>query len=201
MSFNENHAFSQAIAFGATGGPEYSTGVVELWGGAEQRNQRWATARYRYQLSLAPQDAEATQTLYAFFHTVARGAQVGFRFRDFNPGESVGLNEPLGLGTGGSADYPLRKRYTVGQYIGDRLISKPVPGTVTVAIDGTPTTGFTVDTTTGIVTLTAALDAVLTASFIFDVPVRFTSDQLPITRIDGAYFWQNIQLLETRVLA
>ncbi len=49
-------------------------------------------------------------------------------------------------------------------------------------INGTPTGAFTVSEATGIVTFAAppAAGAVLTASFEFDVPVRFDIDRLDI---------------------
>ena len=196
MAFRETPAFPNDIAFGATGGPIYATGVVELWGGAEQRNQQWRHPRYRYQLSLAPQTETQTRALYAFFHAVAQGQANGFRLRDFNPGESTGVDEPLGLGTGASAAYQLIKRYTAGLMHYERVISKPVPGTILLAVNGIPTTSFTVDTATGIVTVSATNGQPVTATFTFDVPVRFTSDQCAIQRIDGAFVWQQIELRE-----
>jgi hypothetical protein len=39
--------FPDAIAYGATGGPEYLTDIVILQSGFEQRNQSWDSARAR----------------------------------------------------------------------------------------------------------------------------------------------------------
>jgi uncharacterized protein (TIGR02217 family) len=53
---------------------------------------------------------------------------------------------------------------------------------VVVSVNGSPTGDFTVDVTTGIVTLGAApvADAVVRAGFRFDVPVRFDTDRIEV---------------------
>jgi uncharacterized protein (TIGR02217 family) len=43
--------FPDAVARGATGGPEYSTDVVSVASGYEQRNQNWDLARGRWDIS------------------------------------------------------------------------------------------------------------------------------------------------------
>ena len=56
-------------------------------------------------------------------------------------------------------------------------------GTVLVAVAGVATTAFSVDPTTGLVTLAAAPAAgqAITAGFEFDVPVRFDADRIDMT--------------------
>jgi uncharacterized protein (TIGR02217 family) len=64
------------------------------------------------------------------------------------------------------------------------MITKPMAGTVTVALDGIEqASGWSVDTTTGQITFaTAPSDSVvISAGFEFDVPVRFDTDQLDVT--------------------
>jgi uncharacterized protein (TIGR02217 family) len=66
---------------------------------------------------------------------------------------------------------------------GLRSIQKPVAGSVHVAVAGTPlATGWTVDTTTGIVTFASApaTGAAVTAGFEFDVPARFDTDKIEV---------------------
>lgn len=60
------------------------------------------------------------------------------------------------------------------------MITKPVAGSVRIALNGVETTGFTVDINTGLVTFTDAPDntVIVTAGFRFDVPVRFDTDHL-----------------------
>ena len=201
MAFLETPRFPETIAFGATGGPEYSTGIVERWSGSEQRNRQWAHPRYRYQIGLALRSEADTRALYAFFNAIAKGQTHAFRFPDFGAGEATGYLEPIGVGTGSSAAYQLIKRYASGPYSYDRTISKPVTSTTRIYVAGVETTSFSVATTTGVVTINATSGAAITASFTFDVPVRFTSDRLPITRVDGGYQWDSIELVETRDIA
>jgi uncharacterized protein (TIGR02217 family) len=65
-----------------------------------------------------------------------------------------------------------------------RAIGKPVAGSVKIALAGTPKpSGWSADTTTGLVTFSTAPAAgvAITAGFEFDVPVRFDTDLLDIT--------------------
>lgn len=77
-----------------------------------------------------------------------------------------------------------QKRYTSGAQSWTRVITKPVAGTVTIALNGTPqASGWSVSTTTGLITFTTApaLGVAITAGFEFDVPVRFNTDTLDVT--------------------
>ena len=201
MAFLETPTFPETIAFGATGGPTYSTHVVQTFDGAEQRNQRWRYPRYAYQLGLAIHTAADTQALYAFFHAIAQGQRHAFRFPDFGAGESTGTDEPIGTGTGAVATYQLVKRYQAGMLTFDRPITKPRATGFVLKVAGTPTGSYNLDTTTGLVTATVTTGQAITATFQFDVPVRFTSDRLAIRRVQGGYQWESIELIEVRDLA
>ena len=87
-------------------------------------------------------------------------------------------------GNGAATLFQLAKRYSSGAQSWTRTITKPVAGTVTVALNGTPqASGWSVSTATGLVTFTTAPAAgvAITAGFEFDVPVRFDSDALDVT--------------------
>ncbi len=76
------------------------------------------------------------------------------------------------------------KLYTSGAQSWTRTITKPVAGTVALALNGVPQiTGWTVNTSTGVVTFAPAPapGAAITAGFEFDVPVRFDTDTLDVT--------------------
>lgn len=68
----------------------------------------------------------------------------------------------------------------------DRPVTKPVEGTVRIAVDGVELVqpAFSVDLLTGIVTLVEAPGegVPVTAGFEFHVPVRFDTAQLSITQ-------------------
>jgi uncharacterized protein (TIGR02217 family) len=126
----------------------------------------------------------------AFFEE-RRGRLHGFRWKDHADWKScapAGLPGPLdqriGTGDGVTATFQLVKSYGSGLRDYVRSIMKPVAGSVRVAVAGTETAYFTVDTTTGIVTFAPGhippLGAAVKAGFAFDVPVRFDTDQLVI---------------------
>ena len=78
------------------------------------------------------------------------------------------------------------KHYVSGVQTWTRTITKPVAGTVRIALDGSelaPEAGWSLDAASGVVTFAAAPDAgvAITAGFEFDVPVRFDSDRLEVT--------------------
>lgn len=200
-SFHEVR-FPLAIAFGAIGGPERRTEIVQLASGAEQRTASWSGSRRRWDIGSAVQTLEELHDLIAFFEA-RRGALYGFRFRDFTDDRSCGpdqeptpTDQVIGTGDGSQTEFQLVKHY--GDYA--RPILKPVTGTVRIALDGVEQgSGFSVDEATGIVTFASAPGpgAVITAGFEFDCPARFDSDRLEASLEGfGAGRIVNAQLVE-----
>jgi uncharacterized protein (TIGR02217 family) len=119
------------------------------------------------------------------------GRLYGFRFKDWAdfksclPSQTPGpTNQPIGTGNGAATLFQLTKRYTSGAQSWSRVITKPVAGTVTIALNGTPqASGWSVSTTTGLMTFVTApaVGVAITAGFEFDVPVRFETDALDVT--------------------
>ncbi len=189
MAFHEVR-FPDNISRGARGGPERRTQIVELASGAEERNASWANSRRRYDVAYGIRRADDLAALVAFFEA-RNGRLHGFRFKDWAdfksclPSQTPGAtNQPIGTGNGAATQFQLSKRYTSGAQSWTRAITKPVIGTVTIALDGTPqASGWSVSTATGLVTFTTApaLGVAITAGFEFDVPVRFDTDALDIT--------------------
>ena len=115
--------------------------------------------------------------LIAFFRA-RRGKAYGFRFKDWTDYKASG--QLLGTGDDVLTQFQLVKHYPSGSVIEVRTITKPVAGTVKVYLDGVEQlSGWSVDTTTGLVTFSTApaLGVEVTADFEFDVPVRFDTDQ------------------------
>jgi uncharacterized protein (TIGR02217 family) len=191
MSVFHEVSLGLALAIGASGGPERVTDVVRLASGAESRNTRWSQSRRRWEVGGAAMRVDVAHELIAFFEA-RRGRAYGFRFRDpvdsmsCPPGESIGAtDQPMGTGDGVTTVFQLVKRYESGGASADRVIAKPVSGSVVIAVDGVAGAGFTVDHTTGLVTfdVAPAEGAVLTAGFAFDVPVRFDTDRLEMALV------------------
>jgi uncharacterized protein (TIGR02217 family) len=189
MAFHEVR-FSDAISRGARGGPERRTQIVELASGAEERNASWANSRRRYDVAYGIRRADDLAAVVAFFEA-RNGRLHGFRFKDWAdfksclPSQMPGpTNQPIGSGNGAATQFQLAKRYTSGAQSWTRAITKPVAGTVAIALNGTPqASGWSVSMTTGLITFVTAPAAgvAITAGFEFDVPVRFDTDALDVT--------------------
>jgi uncharacterized protein (TIGR02217 family) len=112
--FIEAPSFPTEIAYGAIGGPSFHTHLVDSIGGEERRIQQWPLGPAIYDLSLENRGATLTQQLISFFVVHAKGQANGFRFRDFQPGESTGNFEYLGTGDGSRTAFALVKQYSMG---------------------------------------------------------------------------------------
>jgi uncharacterized protein (TIGR02217 family) len=201
MTFAEIQ-FPADISYGATGGPTYSTDVVSMFSGHEQRNSNWKNSRSRYNIATGVKTEEQWQALIAFFRA-RRGKAIGFRFKDWS--DYKAQNQQIGIGDGETAEFQLVKNYTSGNTIITREIKKPVDGTVKVHKSGNlrgATADYSVDYTTGIISFTEAPEArvIITADFEFDVPVRFDTDELQLSMDNfNSGSWSSIPLIEVRV--
>lgn len=191
--------FPTDIGRGFTGGPQFSTTIVRNPGGYEQRNQQWQKHLGRWKASLNNWSDTHTKELFAFFNAVAVGQAYGFLWYDWGAGENIGTDEPIGTGTGSSADYQTIKRYTYGAYTFDKPVYKPAAGSYTVKVAGVPTGSFSINNATGMLTINATNGAAITASYTFYKPVRFASDDLDIQRngVDEN-IWSGLTVMETR---
>jgi uncharacterized protein (TIGR02217 family) len=196
MSFHAVR-FPLDVALGARGGPERATDVVTLASGREERNSRWAQSRRRYNAGYGVKSRADMQAVLAFFEE-RRGRFHSFLWRDGLDHSSNGtetptpLDQAIGTGDGGTVSFALTKTYGAGFDPYLRPVTKPVAATVRVAVAGAEVNAedFSVDTTTGVVTLASAPadGAAVTAGFLFDVPVRFDTDRLDVelTSFDAA---------------
>ena len=180
--------FPLAIGQGASVSPGFSTNIVTTISGHESRNSDWADARLEFDVGPGVRSEEELRLLIAFFRA-RRGAAKGFRFRDpydHSSREMVEAPTPadqlLGQGDGQQTEYQLIKSY--GDLDGEpqqRLITRPDPESLQVAIDGQSSGGWSLGPT-GLVTFDSppAEGSDITAGFLFDVPVRFASDRLSV---------------------
>ena len=185
--------FPTSNSHGAQGGPERRTDIVVLGSGHEQRNARWADARRSWNAGYGVRSLDDLHTVIGFFEE-RRGRLHGFRWKDHTDWIScaptatpTALDQTLGTGTGSRTTFQLVKRYGSSYAPYDRFITKPVAGSVLVSVASVARTAgvhYTLDAATGIITFLAghipAAGVAVTASFDFDVPVRFDSDKLEI---------------------
>lgn len=197
-SFHEVQ-FPPDISYGASGGPAFSTAVVATVSGYEHRNINWSQGRGRWNVAHGLKTRAQVADLIAFFRA-RKGRAYGFRFKDWSDFQAS--TQVLGTGDGSTTAFQLVKHYVSGEIDDVRLISKPVAGTVQVYHDGAPATGWSVDTTTGLITFTTPPPngSVITADFEFDVPVRFDTDQMDLT-VETAELsrWSQIPVVEIRL--
>lgn len=184
--------FPVSIALGATGGPERINEIVLLTSGREKRNQRQAHARRRYDAGGGIRAIADIELLTEFFEA-RRGSLYAFRFRDPFDHRSCKLaavpapaDQVIGIGDGATTQFSLVKSYGTGADAYVRPITKPVSGSVRLAVGGAELaegSDFTVDDLSGVVTVVAppSADTPITAGFQFDTPVRFDTDHLRVS--------------------
>ncbi|MBL1435865.1 MAG: DUF2460 domain-containing protein [Rhodobacteraceae bacterium] len=207
MAFHEVR-FSDNISRGARGGPERRTQIVELASGDEERNASWANSRRRYDAAYGVRRADDLAAVVAFFEA-RNGRLYGFRWKDWGDYKSClpsgipsATDQPIGTGDGAATAFQLIKAYISGTQSWIRTITKPVAGSVTVALDGSvQVSGWSVDIATGLITFATApaSGTNITAGFEFDVPVRFDTDRLDVIHdIERLGSITSIPLIEVR---
>lgn len=176
--FLESPRFPEEIGYGSGGGPVFYNSRAVSPNGQRKINIRRSQPLGTYTVSLASLTREQYEQVLSFFMTTFGGA-VPFRFKDWNDYEVL-------EGWGVIKEGQLYKRYAVGPGVQfDRLIQKPVPGTVEF-LDGS---GI-VDYATGKVTNCTATQWVGE----FDVPCAFTNDTLSANLDDQDAFTASLQL-------
>lgn len=207
--FLESPRFPEGLSYQSRGGPKYSTTITSVRSGAEVRNQNWTYPLHVYDASKENRSHAEMDVLINHFHSCA-GMYYGFRFKDWadyrscSSASSVSispLDQTIGLGDDTSTEFQLIKTYVSGTNTRVRKIVKPVDGTVIIAFDDVQQlSGFSVDSTNGIVTFDSApaTGVVITAGYEFDVPVRFASDEFVLSWVDYGTLSTSIPLQEIR---
>ena len=183
---------------------EFSTNVVTTLSGHERRNSSWSDARLSYDVAPGVRSQAELGVIIDFFRA-RRGPATGFRFSDpfdFSSNGMIGvtdmLDQQLGAGDGLRTRFALIKNYGDDDQV--RRITRPVNGTILVAVNGMVAAGWTIADTGVVVFDTApAPGAIVTAGFRFDVPVRFAQDRLTVSRATfGAGDMPSVPLVEIK---
>ena len=199
--------FPPEYSWGAEGGPRFKTAVAQSDGGHESRAQAWQYPLATYTLTrdlFSPADHERMMA----FWRLRGGRAVGFRWKDWQ--DYSGTAQALGTADGVVTNFALVKRYSYDDPDTGvsaavlRPITKPVPGTVRVYLDGVEqASGWSVNTATGLVSFLSppAAGKIVTADYEFDVPVRFADDDLRVVveKSYGTYSWSGVGVEEIRV--
>jgi uncharacterized protein (TIGR02217 family) len=147
----------------------------------------------------------------AFFEA-RRGQLHAFRWKDWldwkscaPSAEPTAADQEIGIGDGQTVVFQLSKLYEAAVNPWRRDITKPVAGSVRVAVGGLEKAegaDWSVDAATGLVTFEVAPEAgrLVTAGFEFDVPVRFDADRIvaSLSALDAGDI-PSIPVVEVRV--
>jgi uncharacterized protein (TIGR02217 family) len=203
MAFHDVR-FPDAISYGSKGGPGFSTSVLQLASGFEKRNINWSQLRAKYDVMHGVKTQEQMEELLNFF-IVRNGKAHSFRFKDFL--DFTIIDQTL-TSTVATRDFQLIKTYSSGSHGYDRLITKPVSGTISgVKINGFGITlddGYSLDLATGNIHIlggaTPAPGTEVTIEYVeFDVHARFDTDEM-----DAAHdawremTWSSIPIVEIK---
>ncbi len=175
--------FPIAVGGGAQVTPVFSTQIARTASGHEQRNMVWENARLEFDAGIGLRGEDDIRALLDFFRA-RRGRAYGFRLQDpldNASGDPVSpMDQYLGIGDGVQTGFALIKTYGAGGEV--RRITRPVVGTVRIAIDGVAQASGWSLLDGGIVQFDVAPvpGRVVTAGYAFDVPVRFAEDRLEI---------------------
>ncbi len=215
MSF-DNVRFPTDIGIGTAIGGGFRTSIVEQDSQQEQRFGRFSQPRFVFEIAYGRREFDDLYEVMEFW-LARQGALNSFRLQ--NPldytstsngrGSAANTDQTLGAGTGTRVDFQLTKTYTdSGANTFTRNITKPVDGTVLVAVAGssqTENSDYTVNYSTGVITFDSGsiptFGQAVTAGFEHDYHVRFdeSSDgglfiELPDAAPDGEF--RSIRMVE-----
>lgn len=208
-SFHEV-VFPEDISYGSSGGAGWSTTVITLTSGFEQRNINWQNSRSSYEVTYGIKTRDQMEALQDFFYA-RRGKAYGFRYKDWADYTIEG--GILATFNGTVQTIQINKRYEPEtSHFVDRPIKKPVSGSLQGFFYFLDTRGnrtnldpstYSLDCTTGLFTYTVIPTAgtLLYVDYLeFHVPLRFDTDQMKITQDAWETMsWPSIELMELKL--
>ena len=217
--FVDTYLDEQVPGYPCVSVPRFSTLSNMSDSGDEQSNSRWEHPLHRFLLPDAIREHVTFEAVHDHW-MVMRGPFHTFPFRDPLDFASVGLELPntepvvsgldqvIGNGNGARTVFQLQKTYTRGAQTYTRPIYLPIPSTVIITVNGvdpltfSPPMTFSVERETGLVTASypPIPGHVVRAGFLFDVEVKFESDDVfeGIVRTYGISGFADLTLVETR---
>ena len=205
--FHENAIFPYNISYNSEGTEVFSTDIDAADSGHNQRLSYWSEPLMEFNIAYGVRTMEQLHALKRLFRVV-RGQKDGFRYRDtmdytssFAVGEEArapdditAFDQQIGVGDGQAFEFQLVKIYEFEGEEVIRTIRKPEVGTVLVAVAGVqyPEGAYTVDHTTGMVTLderaSLTINDVTMSTVMFDPSshdVTWTSGHMPSDFVVG----------------
>ncbi len=199
--FRDVYLPEQIRGFPFTSSPRFNTTITMVASGSEHRNRNWKHPLHRFQAPEAIKCHEHVEDLRDHW-MIMSGPFLTFPFRDpmdfasrrlaaANLAPTIGrADQVIGVGDGFTTRFQLQKKYSRGGFDYYRPIYLPVVATVLVgmnalppeteASDGLPGGPYDVDVTRygGELVFDHPPDngVIITAGFLFDVEIRFESD-------------------------
>jgi uncharacterized protein (TIGR02217 family) len=157
--------FPDDISYNSVGSTRFATDVVVVDSGDDQRVGRWDQPIMEYDVAYGVRTMEQLTALITFFRAM-RGRLYAFNYRDhvdYTSSVAVAYearkappitakDQIIGTGDNATYQFQLTKTYAASSEAQVRTISRPEPGTVMVAVNGTLSDLWDVDTNSGIVT-------------------------------------------------
>jgi len=204
MSFLETPRFPYCPSFGYEFRPRYRTDIVRNIVDDEKRSSLWLYPKHSCVVTVGPRMDDEIDALLEFYHAVGGEAR-GFRvknygeFKSCRPSQAPSNMDQPTVPTGVTNQFQMVKRYIAGAATRDRIILKPVPGTILVSDNGVPAANFTINTATGVITFSIAPTGAVRWGGEFDLPMRF-SGEFPISILNksgsGSFYTSVSFLLE-----
>jgi uncharacterized protein (TIGR02217 family) len=193
MAFWEKE-FPRKLSFGSSGGRTFFTTKNEGFGGFRNYVRNCQYPLGKWSITVRSQESANTALItdydlfYNFFINVF-GQADGFRF--YAPGDHTATLETIGMGDGSNTTFQLTKNFVIGDRSFPIPVTKPIMSTILdykgdaltdtvhVYLNGTPTSAWTLDSTTGVLTMTSppANGVVVKWSGEYHIPVHFASDE------------------------
>lgn len=193
MAFLDTYMPDEIPGYPCVSSPRFKTTITSDWGGSEGRNQEWEHPLFKFVLPQGVRHWSAVQGLSKMwkvtagpFHTFPWRDPLDFSSADLvipnpetDPVPSI-TDQAIGTGDGIADTFQLVKTYTYGSGSYERTIHLPVLSTVVIANNGVlvDPADYTVTRPGGAVQFDVppANGHAITAGFLFDVEVRFESD-------------------------
>lgn len=167
----------------AQGGPTFPLTVLYGDSGGEFRRVSASSGLNHYSITPSPISPSEQQELIAFFRA-REGGRFGFRFHDRQDHDAQ--ESLLATADGTQHVFPVYKTYHSGDNIVSRRIYLPLSANFRLYTDNIeqPTSSYMLDILQGTITyLTPPAEGTrITASFTFDIPVRFETETLSFHR-------------------
>ena len=188
-----NAVLVKEVAYGFEGGPEYTTEVVDMENGFDERDGKKKYPRHHYNASFENINNDISETLIEIFHA-CRGRLHSFMMQDYNDYEIV--DQPINVLPGTSDKVQLYKVYEFGDAYTVRPIYALEAGAEILDENEDPVAG-TFNNLTGEFTPTGLWGSgVYTLSCNFYVWVRFKDDYNSMTINAWRSHTADVELIE-----